>query len=123
MSIDATELRALALDLEQAAKEKPVEVRKVIQRGALEIKKQMRTEAQGVRHAPKMPSDITYDTELTATGITAEIGPTTGDVGSLALLYFGNSKTGPRLKDPVFALEREAKVVEEYIGKLVEGIL
>lgn len=121
--LDMRELRDLAVDLEQAAKDHPDEVRRVFQRGAFEIKKQLQTEAQGVRHAPKLPSDISYETKISRDGIDAEIGPTTGDVGSLALLYFGNSKTGPVLKDPAYALEREAAVIEKQVAKIVGDLL
>ena len=56
-------------------------------------------------------------------GLSATVGPLRGHAGSLALLYFGNSKTGPRLPDPMVAAVKESDVVEEYLGRLAEEIL
>lgn len=120
MGFDLTDVRTLSTDLGKIADSVVPEARKVIQRGALNIKKDMQREAQGVEHAPALPGDISYETHEQRGGIVAEIGPTRGDVGSLALLYFGNSKAAPRLPDPVHALEREAPKTADWLAKVMD---
>ena len=120
--LDMTEVFKLADDLGRVDK-LAVEVRAVIQKGALNIKNKLRTEASGVAHAPGLPSTITFETKFSNAGIEAEIGPVKGGPGSLALLYFGNSKTGPRLPDPVIALGYEALATEEWLGKVGANVL
>jgi hypothetical protein len=115
---DFDEVVQLAGDLSALADGYHAEVRKVVARGALNIKKQMAREAEGVKHAPGLPRDISYDTRELRGSVVAEVGPTTGDVGSLALLYFGNSKTGPRMPDPMGALEQEVPNVVYHLSRI-----
>ena len=123
MNIDTRELTVLANDLVDAGDEVVGEARKVIQRGALNIKNQLRDEASGHVHAPRLPYAITYDTQITRDGIEAEIGPLEGGAGSLAFYYYGNAKTGPILPDPKGALDAEAGNVEKYLGGILAGLL
>ena len=123
MQVDVSEVRELERDLAAASQRVLPELTKVAKKGALAIKNQMRTEAEGVQHAPGMPRDITFDMQSTRFSIGFEVGPTTGDVGSLALLYFGNSRTAPVLKDPAFALHHEAPVIERYMDAVIDGVL
>ena len=120
VSIDISELNALEADLSGAAKRLAEGVVATTRKAALNIKNELRDEAEGVAHAPALPSTITFDTRLLANGMEAQIGPVKGGAGSLALLYFGNSKTGPRLPDPMQALEREADHYVGFLGKLSE---
>jgi hypothetical protein len=68
-------LDGLAADLDRAAQASPAEVRKVVAKGALNIKTDARKRASGIAHAPTYPYTITYDTVATPSGATAEIGP------------------------------------------------
>ena len=97
----------------------------VIAKGALNIKNDLRKEATGSGGAEfaSLARFITYATRPTLTGVTAEIGPTEGASGSFAFAYFGNSKNGPMLPDPVNALNREASNVEKFMLDAIEGIL
>ena len=115
---DFSEVENLAESLKAAPRKAVVDARAVIQKGALNIKQQLQREASGVAHAPDLPRAITYDTRETAAGIVAEIGPLEGGAGSLALLYFGNSRSGPRLPDPKIAVEAEAPTIADYLGKI-----
>ncbi|MEU4570834.1 hypothetical protein, partial [Micromonospora sp. NPDC023956] len=74
-TFESGELKRLAVGLDQAAAAAPVEVRKVVQRGALNIKNDARRRVQGLRHAPAYPYAITYDSTETPTGASADIGP------------------------------------------------
>ena len=123
MDIDASQVLALADSMQDAIRSTPKAAKDVVLRGGGNIQRQMKAEAAGVGHAPKLPSDITMDTVFSRGGFRVEVGPTTGDVGSLALLYYGNSRTGPRLPDPTGALEAEAPNVERYLAELAEKAL
>lgn len=71
----APDLPKLALDLDAAADIAPAESRKVVARGALQIKTDARDRASGIRHSRGYPLTITYDSHETPTGGWAEIGP------------------------------------------------
>ena len=88
-------------------------------KGAVNVKKQMQSEAKGIRHAPAMPSAITFDLRTLPTELGFEVGPVEGGAGSLALLYYGNSRTGAVIKDPMFALTREAFEIERHLLALM----
>jgi hypothetical protein len=99
------EVRLLSADLMAAAAEAPEETRKVVQKGALNIKTDARRRVSSIAHAPTYPLTITYDTEVSATGASAEIGPdkdkkvgggkhqTPGDLGHL--FEFGGPHNAP----------------------------
>lgn len=88
-------------DLEQvladSARTAPAEVRKVVARGALNIKTDAKRRVGQLAHAPAYPSSITYDTRLTPGGAVAEIGPDKakrqGALGNL--LEFGSVNNPP----------------------------
>lgn len=122
VSIDISELNALEADLSGAAKRLAEGVVATTRKAALNIKNELRDEAEGVAHAPALPSTITFDTRLLANGMEAQIGPVKGGAGSLALLYYGNSHTGSVLKDPRFALLRQAEQTTAKLTKIVERL-
>lgn len=106
-----------------AAPDKVLEqARAVTAKGALNIKKGMQADTQGIRHAPRFPYAITYDTKQTKTTVEAEIGPVEGGAGSLALLYFGNSKTGP-VADIMRPLNAETPTYLEQLSKVAANVL
>ena len=122
MSVDFGDVEAFAKDLDHQGAKVVLAQRQVVKRGALNVKKRLQAEAQGVAHAPGFPRAITFDVELTGDEIVADIGPEKGGAGSLALLYLGNSKTGPRLPEPMLAADTEAEVMAEWLGKVAEDI-
>lgn len=122
MSLDFGDLEAFARDLDHQGAKVVLAQRQVVKKGALNVKTRLQAEAQGVAHAPGFPRAITFDVELKGDEITAEIGPEKGGAGSLALLYLGNSKTGPRLPEPMLAADAEAEVMAEWLGKVAEDI-
>lgn len=95
--IDFREVHRLAVTLDAAANVAPDEARKVVARGALQIKNGMRSRVQGLAHAPAYPYSITYDTKLTPAGAEAEIGPDKakrqGALGNL--INYGSVNNGP----------------------------
>ena len=127
ISIDTSELRALAADLSAAGPLVSREVRGVIVKGAVTIKNQLRSEAQASRHFRGMASSIGFDVTGGATAgdtaIEAQIGPSSeaGSPGNLAnIAYFGTSRGGGTVPDPLLALETEAPNVEKYLAELAE---
>lgn len=119
---DTAEVRAVGEILVDASRVAPVEARKVVAKGALNIKNDARRRVSGLAHAPAYPSSITYDTEQTATGATAEIGPDKGKrQGALGnILEYGTLKNAPRphmgpaaeAEKPKFEKAMEAAAIE-----------
>lgn len=61
--------------MDRAASDAPAEAAKVVERGAVNIKKDARNRVTGLAHAPAYPRSITYDTWQGLRGPMAEIGP------------------------------------------------
>lgn len=78
VEFESPELRRLTVDLDTAAKVAPEESRKVVSRGALQIKNDARRRRSGSKYFPRLQYAINYETELTATGAWAEVGPDHG---------------------------------------------
>lgn len=127
ISIDDSELRAYAADLTAAGSGMAARVRPVVEKGAINIKNQLRREAQASRHFKGMARAIGYDMHtLDAFGvgvIEAEIGPSSeaGSPGNLAnIAIFGTSRGGGTVPDPQGALDAEAprftKALEDLLG-------
>jgi hypothetical protein len=69
------DVRGLERILVDAAGVAPAEARKVVAKGAVNIKTEARRLVGSPAHAPAYPSAITYDTRETPGGAIAEIGP------------------------------------------------
>ncbi len=122
MSLDFGDLEAFARDLDHQGAKVVLAQRAVVKKGALNVKKQLQTEADGHPHAARMPQAITFDVELDGKEIVADIGPEKGGVGSLAFYWLGNSRTAPVLPDPMLAADKEAEAMAEWLGKVAEDI-
>ena len=118
-SFDASELLKLASVLESEAKSSKERASGVVKKGALNIKKQMQDEARPVQRG-RVAAAISYDVTADGAGIVAEIGPEEGHAGSLAFFYYGNSKIGPQIPDPMGALEHEYPNLKSYLEKLID---
>jgi hypothetical protein len=92
------EFTALLRELERVPEVAVKDLRAVVQKGALNIKKDAARRISGLRHAPAYPRSISYDSHETATGAWAEIGPDKdkrqGALGNL--LEYGSIKNAPR---------------------------
>ena len=121
---DASELVDLEADLSSAFARTARKVEAVTSKGALNVKEQLQREARGIRHAPGLPATINYDLRTGSDFAEAEIGPREGGAGSLAFFYYGNSKIGPQLPDPMIALEAEGEKYAEHLLRVVaDGML
>lgn len=103
--IDVSQVVDQARRLAASATEVTTAVRPVISRAGMNMKRQGAAEAQGVQGG-RISAAWGYDVK--DGGLAVEAGPAEGGAGSLAFFYFGNSKIGPRLPDPVGLLNQEA---------------
>ena len=125
MSADAdfSQMRALAFDLGKAQASVFPKFRAIVQKTMVDTKKDMRAEAAAAGQAgTQLSSTISYETKETAGGVTAIIGPVEGGPGSFAFLYYGNSKNGPIIKDPLFALQRNVDKAIPFFEKILGDI-
>ena len=125
MDADTSQLRALAVDLGKAEAVVFPKIRAIVQKTMLDTKNELKAEAagSGIAEAAALATFISYETKETPGGVSAEVGPVTGAPGSFAFLYYGNSKNGPVLKDPLFAMQRNAKKAEPYFAKILGDVL
>lgn len=92
-----TDIDRLARDLDAGADTVRMGVRPVVAKGALNIKTGTQRRWTGLSNAPALPRAVTYDTHLTPTGASAEIGPDKlkrqGDLGNL--IEYGSVNNPP----------------------------
>lgn len=105
--------------LRDAQEKAPEETRKVVEKGAHNIKEDWRKGWTGFRHAPSLPFAVTYDVSPAADIVKAEIGPDKakrqGALGNL--LEFGSINNRPH-PDGALALEVEAPRFADAIESL-----
>lgn len=99
MRVDVRQLVGLAGDLQASSVRAWLEMRAVVEHGAVNVKRDWRANAAASagRHARRYPDSITYDISFTPVGVSAEIGPDKarpqGALGNL--LEFGSVKNPP----------------------------
>jgi len=123
-SFDATELVKLAADLRRAPDAVVPATRAVVQRGALQIKRDWQSRWQGLSHLPMLGNSITFDTTVGRDTIEAEIGADKGrPQGALAnVVEFGTPNNAPQpAGGPALAQEapRFEKALSELLGKML----
>lgn len=120
MTADVSELRRFATDLRNMPQYMRPEARKVIEKGGVNIKNQLRQEMQQSTHFKQVARSISYDIRDRAETIELEVGPVKGSPGSLAnIAYFGTSLGGGTVPDPELALDAEVPNLERYLADLV----
>lgn len=118
--IDYSELRSFCHDLQRASFEITLGVVPVVERGALNIKNQMRSDFlkssnKGFRH---VAFTVRYDSS--DGGLTQDIEREKPE-GLLAnIAYFGSATGGGTVADPKTALDAETPRFIEYLEKVVE---
>lgn len=107
-------LNVLVADLQGAPDAVRDQARKVVAKGALNIKKDWQRRWSGYAHAPALPRAITYDM-FPGTHIGAEIGPDKnrrqGALGSL--FEYGSPRNNPPIPGGLPALEAERPRFEQ----------
>ena len=126
MSEMYAEFEALAAELAGAPERLAALVPPVVSKGALNIKNDWRANASGNAHAPHYPASITYDMDVRADAVEAEIGPDKdkkqGALGNI--LEFGTSKNPPHndggralaVEEPRFIAACEAVAEQALLG-------
>ncbi|MGW5556855.1 hypothetical protein ACWER9_06485 [Micromonospora sp. NPDC003944] len=122
---DAGELKQWQHDLDEVLLQAPKETRAVVQRGALNIKRDAQGRVQGLAHAPAYPYAISYDTKETPAVFTAEIGPDkTKRQGALGnLIEFGSENNPPRphmIPSGEAERPRFEKAMEDLAARILE---
>lgn len=113
-----SDLTELADSFQAAADATYDETRKVLSKGALNIKTDWRRKAKTFQLAPALWTHITYD----VTGLTAEIGPTLGGAGSLGGIYeYGTVNNAPKPAGAP-ALIAETPRFEKALGDMAERL-
>lgn len=115
----------LARDLDRAAGKASAEVRKVVAKGALNVKADWRKRWTGLGHLPHLPRAIGYDVTVKGSTITGEIGPDASkkQAAIAPVVEFGSINNAP-IPGGRPALDAEEprfiKALEDLAVKLVE---
>jgi hypothetical protein len=114
MTTDSSELEALAADLQAVPARMVPKVERVVSKGALNVKNQMRRDAESSGHFGMIAGTINYDLVVGEfagdASIEASIGPNAslGGAAQLAGAYYGWSRGGGgTIPDPAIALGEE----------------
>lgn len=123
--LDTSGLKWLGADLGRVAGRTVPAVIAVVERGAVNVKKDWQGRWQGLAHAPFLAASVSYDMKVGVGRISAEIGPDKnkrqGALGNI--VEFGTPKNAPhpgggpalRVEAPKFA-----KALGKAAGKAVE---
>jgi hypothetical protein len=96
VNIDTKELQVYEIQLGLAAEQVLPEARKVVAKGSLNIKTDARRLAPKGPHTPHYANSITYETGVTKTTATGEVGPEHGrSQAELGHLFEYGSPTSP----------------------------
>lgn len=126
LEFDFSEVVELAADFARAPDIAANEVRAVVQKGALNVKRDWQSRWRGLSSAPALPDAITFDTKMTADSAEAEIGPDKsrrqGALGNI--IEFGTRNNSPRpAGGPALKAEapRFVKALEDVLQKALAG--
>lgn len=117
------EVTKLAKDLDRAARRAPGQAKKVVAKGANNVKRDARKFSSGLAHAPHYPRSIGYDLEQDGPVTTATVGPDKdlpqGALGNI--LEYGTVKNAPFAHlGP--ALDIEGPKFEQAMADMADGL-
>lgn len=123
VDFDVSEVRALAADMRAVDGRLARWVRPVVERGASNVKRTMRADAQQSGYF-RLERHITYDTQDAPGGYSAEIGPEASGAGYLDnIAYFGGANGGGgSVRDPQEAANEELPNFQRELAKLAEEL-
>ena len=124
-TLDMSEVRTAIADMRAVDERLNSWVTDSVERGAVNIKNQLRDEMGQSRHFRGAARGITYDLKSSHSDgvgtIAAEIGPEKGKPGSLAnIAYFGTSKGGGTVRNPEYALAEEMPRFAQAMADIAE---
>lgn len=121
---DVSDVYEFALGLDKSADDVFDTMRPVVQKGALNIKKDLQAEATGHARFRYLPAAISYDTTATQSEIRAEIGPDKDKRGGAIanILYFGTANNAAVL-DINGPLDREEPKYIKAVEDAIEDLL
>lgn len=121
---DVSDVYEFALGLDKSISDVRKTMRPVVQKGALNVKKDLQEDATGHPRFRYLPATISYDTKTTQSEISAEIGPDKDKRGGAIanVLYFGTSKN-PAVLDINGPLDREEPRFIQAIEDAIEDLL
>ncbi len=127
LRVDTSALDKLVADLGQIPATVLPEARKVVARGANNIKKDARKRWRGHPHARMLPYAVSYDVKQRATSVEAEIGPDKDKPqGALGNLFEYGSLNNAPIPALAPALQAEepgfVKYLEELAVKALEDL-
>lgn len=124
LTFDTAEVAEVADLLAKAPGVAAAEARRVVAKGALNVKTDARRRISGHPHMPSLPAAITYDTHETVGTVWAEIGPDKekrqGALGNIA--EYGTPKNAPiPFMRPAAETERPKfeKAMEDLAAKAI----
>jgi len=121
--IDLTEVRRLAADFGHAGDDAILEIDKVVERGALGMKKTMAEDAANSGHYKLFAASISYDRRYGFGSIAYDVGPDKdrpqGALGNI--LYFGTSNNDPEL-DIEVGMRSEGPPLERNLADVAERL-
>jgi hypothetical protein len=123
MRVTVTGALELADAWDEAAARSDEDLRQVVRKGAVNVKKDWRTAWSGFKHAPDLPDAVTFDEDDEAGNLGAEIGPdkskSQGALGNL--LEFGSVNNAPHPGGQP-ALDAEEPHFERAAGDVAEKL-
>lgn len=118
MDVDASELKRLGQEFIEAAQKIIPEARKVVDKGSLNIKKQIQADFRASKHFRGV-RDVRYRVKSTGDTIEGSIAPHLDQEGFGSLvgiaIHGGSKGGGGTVADPLLALEAEAPKFEEAL--------
>lgn len=127
MEADTRELQALIREYDTALRDSIPEVRKVVERGSLNIKNDAKGRISGHPTLRGLPHTISYDTRVRGTSVVGEIGPdkTKGGqapLGNIAEYGTVNNAPMPFMQPAADEeLPKFEKALEDLAVRLVDG--
>jgi hypothetical protein len=126
MGAKLTGAKELQDDLQQAADDAVKGAKGVVAKGSLNIKKDTQRAWSGFKHAPALPRAVGYDTKVSGTLVSSEIGPDKakrqGALGNLLEYGSVNNAPHPALNPALDAEDpRFTSALEDLGIDLLEG--
>lgn len=127
VSVDLSDLLDLQDDLAAAAEDAIAQLKPVVSKGALNIKRHWAKEWDGLGpHITDLPKTIDYDLDVTEDTISAQVGPNKDEEGTQAplgnLIAYGSLHSAPHPADANALAAEEPRFIDN-VGKVAEQLL